>query len=179
MKKSSSEWTPSLKRRHRQSVTLPRPSFQLAIKETRDSLFVLQLDTIKYAFQQHERKLTDGSRAGYFIGDGTILENDQRGRGKAIWVSVSNDLKCDVQPDLHDIGAAGRINFFSLNAMKYRYVLAIEGIVFATYASLRSASQSGEHSRLCVFILVCHKCGRRCPLHKTHFLKHPIRDPKK
>jgi hypothetical protein len=46
------------------SVNLPPCSYQLAIKETSDSLSVLQLNTIRYAFQQHERKVPDGSRAG-------------------------------------------------------------------------------------------------------------------
>jgi hypothetical protein len=54
-------------------------SYELPIKETRDSFSVLQLVTIKYAFQQHERKLPDGLRAGYFNGDGPGV-----GKGRAI-----------------------------------------------------------------------------------------------
>jgi hypothetical protein len=36
------------------SVTLPPPSYKLDIKETIDSLSLLQLDIIRYAFKQHE-----------------------------------------------------------------------------------------------------------------------------
>ena len=41
------------------SVTLPPPSYEVTIKENNDSLSLLQLETIKYAFQQHERRLPD------------------------------------------------------------------------------------------------------------------------
>jgi hypothetical protein len=67
--------------------------FSFGGRRSRGSLSVLQLDIIKYAFQQHKRKLPDWSRAGYFIGDdagvgkagigraiaGIILENHQWG----------------------------------------------------------------------------------------------------
>ncbi len=36
---------------------------------------------------------------------GIIYENFLRGRNRAIWVSVSNDLKYDAERDLDDIGA--------------------------------------------------------------------------
>lgn len=36
---------------------------------------------------------------------GVIFENYLNGRKKAIWVSVSNDLKYDAERDLGDIGA--------------------------------------------------------------------------
>lgn len=35
---------------------------------------------------------------------GIIFENYLRGRKKAIWISVSNDLKYDAERDLRDIG---------------------------------------------------------------------------
>jgi hypothetical protein len=37
------------------SVTLPPPSYEFTIKENNYSLSPLQLETIKYACQQHER----------------------------------------------------------------------------------------------------------------------------
>lgn len=66
-----------------------------------------------------------GKRAGFLIGDGAgvgkgrtiagiIFENYLKGRKKAIWVSVSNDLKYDSERDLHDIGAA-KIQVHALN----------------------------------------------------------------
>ena len=60
--------------------------------------------------------MDSGERAGFLIGDGAgvgkgrtiagiIFENFLQGRKKAIWVSVSNDLKYDAERDLRDIGA--------------------------------------------------------------------------
>lgn len=45
---------------------------------------------------------------------GIIYENYLRGRKKAIWISVSNDLKYDAERDLSDIGAT-KINVHALN----------------------------------------------------------------
>lgn len=90
------------------------------------ALSALQLESITYASQQHERILPDGSRAGFLIGDGAgvgkgrtiagvIFESYMKGRKRAIWVSVSNDLKYDAERDLRDIGATKidvSVNFF-------------------------------------------------------------------
>lgn len=45
-----------------------------------------------------------GVGKGRTIG-GVIFENHLKGRKKAIWISVSNDLKYDAERDLTDIGA--------------------------------------------------------------------------
>ena len=77
----------------------------------------MQLESITYASQQHEQFLPDGSRAGFLIGDGAgvgkgrtiagiIFENYMKSRKRAIWISVSNDLKYDAERDLKDIGAS-------------------------------------------------------------------------
>lgn len=74
-------------------------------------LSALQLESIVYAAQQHSHLLNDGTRAGFLVGDGAgvgkgrtiagiIFENFLKGRKKAIWVSVSNDLKYDAERDL-------------------------------------------------------------------------------
>lgn len=79
-------------------------------------LSALQLEAVVYACQQHDKILADGNRAGFLIGDGAgvgkgrtiagiIYENFLQGRKRAIWVSVSNDLKYDAERDLADIGA--------------------------------------------------------------------------
>ena len=88
-------------------------------------LSALQLESITYASQAHEHLLPDGSRAGFLIGDGAgvgkgrtiagiIYENYMKGRKKALWISVSNDLKYDAERDLSDIGAA-KIEVNALN----------------------------------------------------------------
>jgi predicted transcriptional regulator len=45
---------------------------------------------------------------------GIIFENYLKGRKRAIWVSVSNDLKYDAERDLRDIGAQ-KIPVYPLN----------------------------------------------------------------
>lgn len=88
-------------------------------------LSALQLESITYAAQAHEQLLPDGSRAGFLVGDGAgvgkgrtiagiIFENYLRGRKKALWISVSNDLKYDAERDLRDIGAS-KIEVHPLN----------------------------------------------------------------
>lgn len=92
-------------------------------------LSALQLESITYASQAHEQLLPDGSRAGFLIGDGAgvgkgrtiagiIFENYLRGRKKALWISVSNDLKYDAERDLRDIGAS-KIDVHPLNKVNY------------------------------------------------------------
>lgn len=99
------------------------------------SLSALQLEAITYTCQQHEHILPDGSRAGFLIGDGAgvgkgrtiaglIFENFVKGRKKAIWVSVSNDLKFDAERDLSDIGTTN-IKVYSLNKVLLLFFLII------------------------------------------------------
>ncbi|KAK6620595.1 hypothetical protein RUM43_010887 [Polyplax serrata] len=124
------------------------------------ALSALQLEAITYASQQHDHVLPDGKRAGFLIGDGAgvgkgrtiagiIFENYLKGRKKAIWVSVSNDLKYDSERDLHDIGAA-KIQVHALNKFKYAKISSPtngnvkKGVIFSTYSALIGEStQSG------------------------------------
>ena len=123
----------------------------------------LQLEAITYASQQHEQFLPDKTRAGYLIGDGAgvgkgrtvagvIFENYLRGRKRAIWVSVSSDLKYDAERDLKDIGA-GKIPVHALNKMKYAKISAEvngsikKGVIFSTYSSLIGESQGSSKYR--------------------------------
>ncbi|KAK0087083.1 hypothetical protein PV326_005306 [Microctonus aethiopoides] len=124
------------------------------------ALSALQLESITYASQQHEHILPDGTRAGFLIGDGAgvgkgrtiagiIFENYMKGRKRAIWVSVSNDLKYDAERDLKDIGA-GKIDVHPLNKFKYAKISSAvngnvkKGVIFSTYSALiGESSQSG------------------------------------
>ena len=74
------------------------------------ALSALQLEAVLYACQRHETK-EDGKRGGFFIGDGAgmgkgreiagcLIENLLQGREKALWVSISADLKVDAERDL-------------------------------------------------------------------------------
>lgn len=124
------------------------------------ALSALQLESITYASQQHEHLLPDGTRAGFLIGDGAgvgkgrtiagiIFENYLKGRKRAIWVSVSNDLKYDAERDLNDIGAS-KIEVHPLNKFKYAKISSAvngnvkKGVIFSTYSALiGESSQSG------------------------------------
>ncbi|XP_025091895.1 protein strawberry notch homolog 1-like isoform X1 [Pomacea canaliculata] len=179
------------------SVEPPDVRYRLSVPESViDSgvLSALQLESITYASQQHETILPSGERAGYLIGDGAgvgkgrtvagiIYENYLLGRKRALWLSVSNDLRVDAERDLRDIGA-GKIEVYPLNKFKYAKISSKEngsvkkGVIFATYSSLIGESQSGGKYRTRLKQLLkwcgkdfdgvivfdeCHKAKNLCP----------------
>lgn len=159
------------------SVTPPNIWYRLMLpQEVIDNCYLsaLQLEAVVYACQQHETFLADGSRAGFLIGDGAgvgkgrtvagvIYENYLLGRKRALWLSVSNDLKYDAIRDLSDIGS--HINVSSLNKFKYDAKLSSKingkvkkGVIFATYSSLIGESQGmGKYNTRMSQLL--HWCG--------------------
>ena len=98
-------------------------------------------------------------RKGFFLGDGTgsgkgrqaagiILDNWLRGRRKAVWISKSDKLIEDAQ---RDWSALGQEKLFIVPQSRYRQGTPIrlaEGILFTTYATLRSSEREGKDSRL-------------------------------
>uniref|UniRef100_A0A8C3XW49 Protein strawberry notch homolog 1 n=1 Tax=Chelydra serpentina TaxID=8475 RepID=A0A8C3XW49_CHESE len=180
------------------SVTPPEVWYQTSIsEESIDNgwLSALQLEAITYAAQQHETFLPNGDRAGFLIGDGAgvgkgrtiagiIYENYLLGRKRAVWFSVSNDLKYDAERDLRDIGAKN-ILVHSLNKFKYGKISSKhngsvkKGVIFATYSSLIGESQSGGKYKTRLKQLLhwcsddfdgvivfdeCHKAKNLCPV---------------
>merc|ERR1719220_2911014 len=138
-------------------------------------LSALQLESIVYASQQHEQILPDGNRAGFLIGDGAgvgkgrtiagvIYENYLKGRKRAIWVSVSNDLKWDAERDLADIGAGDKVEVFFLSKMKYAKINSAvnnnvkKGVLFSTYSALIGRARAGASTRSRLK-QVLHWCG--------------------
>lgn len=97
-------------------------------------------------------------RAGFFLGDGTgcgkgrqaaavILDNWLSGRRRALWISKSEALLEDARRDWRDIGGAPT-DIRPLSSWKPgEEVSAASGILFATYATLRSVGRDGS-SRL-------------------------------
>ncbi len=93
-------------------------------------------------------------RQGYFLGDGTgcgkgrqvagtILAGWLAGRRKAIWVSKSATLIEDAVRDWCDIGG-GQSDIHAISRWKPDEEIGIsQGILFCTYATLRSVGQSG------------------------------------
>ncbi|CAB1324454.1 unnamed protein product, partial [Coregonus sp. 'balchen'] len=142
------------------SVPPPDITYTLSIADStikRGLLSALQLEAIIYACQQHEVILQNNQRAGFLIGDGAgvgkgrtvagiILENYLKGRKKALWFSVSNDLKYDAERDLKDIEAP-TIPVHALNKIKYGDTATSEGVLFATYSALIGESQAGGQHR--------------------------------
>jgi P-loop containing NTP hydrolase pore-1/C-terminal domain on Strawberry notch homologue len=162
----------------------------------RGLLSALQLEAITYTCQAHEHMLQDGSRAGFLIGDGAgvgkgrtiagiIQENYMKGRKRALWISVSNDLKYDAQRDLRDIGAS-KIQVHALNKFKYAKINSAangnikKGVVFSTYSAMIGESNNrdagkyksrlkqllqwcGEDFDGVIVFDECHKAKNLCP----------------
>ena len=98
-------------------------------------------------------------RKGWMLGDGTgcgkgrqvaalILDQWLRGRKRALWLSQSDKLLEDARRDWTALGGAeGDV----IPLAKFRQGAEIpqsEGILFATYATLRSPARQGKRSRL-------------------------------
>ncbi|WP_027144396.1 strawberry notch family protein [Mesorhizobium sp. WSM3626] len=98
-------------------------------------------------------------RRGWFLGDGTgcgkgrqvagiILDNWLQGRRRAIWISKSDKLLEDAQ---RDWAALGQEKLLVQPLSRYRQGTPIrlaEGILFTTYATLRSQERDGKKSRI-------------------------------
>ncbi|XP_065831305.1 protein strawberry notch homolog 1-like isoform X2 [Oscarella lobularis] len=160
------------------SVLPPDVWYQLKLpREIIDGglLSALQLEAIVYASQQHWNILQDGTRAGFLIGDGAgvgkgrtiagiIYENYLQKRKKAVWFSVSNDLRYDAIRDLRDIGAT-KIDVHSLNKFKYGKISGKsnnsvkKGVIFSTYSALIGESSTQETKYNTRLKQLLHWCG--------------------
>ena len=92
----------------------PNPSLGLD-GHAENALSAAQLETVCYAGQRHEQMNGDGTRCGFFLGDGTgvgkgrqiaavIVDNICHGRYRHIWCSISTALFYDARRDLDDLG---------------------------------------------------------------------------
>ncbi|SMC35262.1 strawberry notch family protein [Novosphingobium sp. B1] len=98
-------------------------------------------------------------RRGWFLGDGTgagkgrqvaaiILDNWLKGRRKALWLSVSDRLLEDAQRDWTALGQE-RLLMTPLSRFKQGSAIRLdEGVLFTTYATLRSQERGGKKSRV-------------------------------
>ncbi len=98
-------------------------------------------------------------RRGWFLGDGTgagkgrqvagiILDNWLKGRRRAVWISKSDKLLEDAQ---RDWSALRQERLLVTPLSRYRQgapVKLAEGILFTTYATLRSQGREGKASRI-------------------------------
>ena len=159
------------------SVLPPAPSYQPTLQDRAiAALSDAQLEALIHAGDAFERDLpgtflpNDAGdqlaetpqghvyRTGYFIGDGTgvgkgrevaacILDQWNRGRRKAVWISVSSGLIEDARRDWSALGGLP-IDIQPLDAFPLGQPIGMaSGILFLTYATLRS-SRHDEASRL-------------------------------
>ncbi|MDE0382175.1 MAG: strawberry notch family protein, partial [Rhodospirillales bacterium] len=98
-------------------------------------------------------------RRGWMLGDGTgcgkgrqvaaiILDNRLRGRKRALWLSQSDKLVEDARRDWMALGGLESDVIPLGNFRQGMEIPLDEGILFATYATLRSPSRQGKPSRL-------------------------------
>ena len=138
----------------------PKPTYQhhLGAAVASGALSSLQLESIVYACQRFEGpRLADGSRAGFFLGDGAgvgkgrqiaglAYEHMLTGGERVVWLSVSGDLRHDAARDIADLGlhplslypkptSAGSLPTGVLDAVGVK-----DGVLFMTYALLISKS---------------------------------------
>ncbi len=98
-------------------------------------------------------------RRGWMLGDGTgcgkgrqvaaiILDNRLRGRKRALWLSQSDKLLEDARRDWTSLGGL-ETDVIPLGNFRQGMEIPLDaGILFATYATLRSPSRQGRPSRL-------------------------------
>ena len=98
-------------------------------------------------------------RRGWFLGDGTgagkgrqvaaiILDNWLKGRRKAVWISKSDKLIEDAERDWTAIGGY-RSDIVPLSRFHQGAVIALdEGILFTTYATLRTQAKGDRVTRV-------------------------------
>jgi predicted RNA methylase len=115
----------------------------------------IQLERVIYAGQRHEQRLPDGSRGGFFVGDGTgvgkgrvlagiIADNWKQGRERSLWLSVNNDLLESARRDLTDLGLAS-ISLARINDYTPAGEITLpRGVIFSSYSSLIAAAKTGE-----------------------------------
>ncbi|ESS71653.1 DNA primase TraC [Methyloglobulus morosus KoM1] len=115
-------------------------------------LSIAQLECLVYAGQAHSELLPNGSRKGFFIGDGTgvgkgreisgiILENLMQGRKKAVWVSFNEGLIEDAKRDFAGIGGNPLKLFFQGKTKAGNSITQHDGILFTTYSTLRGGEK--------------------------------------
>jgi predicted RNA methylase len=98
-------------------------------------------------------------RRGWFLGDGTgagkgrqaagiILDNWMQGRRRAVWISKSDKLIDDAQRDWSALGQE-RLQITPLARFRQGTPIRLEeGILFTTYATIRSQEREGKASRV-------------------------------
>lgn len=119
---------------------------------TQGKLSLAQIEAVVYAGQAHQNFLPDGSRRGFFIGDGTgvgkgreiagiILDNIRQGRKRHVWISEKRGLFKDAGRDFADVGGNKAALFKQHKTAATGNISVKSGILFSTYSMLRSGEK--------------------------------------
>lgn len=148
-----------------------RPALPQAVIDN-GTISNVQLEGIAMVGQQNDILLPGGYRASALIGDGTgvgkgreaagiLWDNWRQGRRRLVWVSEKNDLMQDAARDFSGLGAGSDILANVTQAANGRWIfnpnsrmktlaswngrdeIKHEGVIFVTYALLRSENKKG------------------------------------
>ena len=137
------------------SVPLPDLTYKLSVPQdviSKGYLTDAQLEAVAYAGQAHSQSLPDGTRKGFFIGDGTgvgktneimgtILDNWHKGRKRHVIVT-KNDKLLKGAKNWAGLMGIGEDKVFTINdALKNP---KREGILFLTYGTLRTVTKGSQ-----------------------------------
>ncbi len=152
-------------------VTNYRPALPQSVIDN-GTISNVQLEAIAMVGQQNDSLLPGGYRASALIGDGTgvgkgreaagiLWDNWRQGRRRLVWVSEKNDLMQDAARDFSGLGAGSDLLTNVTQAANGRWIfnpnsrmkswaswngkadIKHEGVIFATYALLRSENKKG------------------------------------
>jgi predicted RNA methylase len=139
------------------SVESPDVSYKHSIPKeviTEGRLSDLQMEAVIYAGQAHSQLLPDGSRKGYWIGDGTglgkgreiygiIYDNFMKGRKKAVHISIGHQLWADAKRDAEGVGVPLSVISQKEDMKTHEAISAEEGVFFSTYGMLAQDWKKG------------------------------------
>ncbi|MBR1419295.1 MAG: strawberry notch family protein, partial [Synergistaceae bacterium] len=134
------------------SITMPDITYKPHLDSkiiTQGLLSDAQLEAVVYAGQAFTVMNNDGTRRGFFIGDGTGLGkgreiagvitdqmNQGHGKGKAVWISMKHNLISDAKRDYAGIGN-NPDDIFSQQNIKGD-IENSKGILFTAYSMIRN-----------------------------------------
>ena len=141
-------------------ATIPLPPFEykpaLPKATAEEKLSAVQMEAVILTGQANDERLAGGARSTCLIGDGTgvgkgreaagiIFDNWNKGRRRLLWVSQTGDLMQAAIRDLNGVGA-GDLAKRMVSLQKFNAGEAVdhEGVLYATYALVRSEDKKGR-----------------------------------